>query len=410
MEISLNQLPVGVVLIDEGGTITSINTWAGDQLGYIPGELQGQPLSQILTLASRMLYQTHVYPLVMLNGRVDEVVLILLTRMGQRIPVLFNASRLLEPGLIYGVYLPLGQRHHYEAELIQARQRAEAAQFALQQREAQYRALAAELEVRVEQRTRELQAANAEMLTANQDLTRANENLERFTYIASHDLQEPLRKIQLFSTLLSDRHGRELGESGLKLLGRMNQAGAHMSALIRDLLRYSRIAPRQQHFGAVSLTTVVSNVLDVLADSINQRGAEVRVDELPVVNGNGTQLSQLLQQLVVNALTFTPVDRPARIQVSYRLIEHHELPVGLRPTRPANEFHQISVRDEGMGFDEKYLDRIFQLFQRLHGRNEFPGTGVGLAICQRVVDNHGGAITATSQPGQGATFSIYLPC
>lgn len=280
-------------------------------------------------------------------------------------------------------------------EQIKARQKVEDS-------EARYRTLSEELESRVQQRTQEL-------LLANQDLKRSNDNLQQFAYIASHDLQEPLRKIQSFSSLLHDQYGDQLGESGRDFLGRMAAAGERMSTLIKDLLTYSRISTRQQVFGQVSLEAIVAGVLNTLEWDIEQRQAQISVAPLPLVRGDQSQLNQLFQNLISNGLKFTPAGQIPQIQITSNECDRSQLPKEVRPTNEARSFHQISVRDGGIGFNTKYLDRIFQVFQRLHGKSEYPGTGVGLAICQRVVENHGGGITASSTPGQGATFCIYLP-
>lgn len=254
----------------------------------------------------------------------------------------------------------------------------------------------------VQERTQALQLANI-------DLQRSNENLQQFAYIASHDLQEPLRKIQAFSSLLEQQLAGHLTELSETYLQRISNAGARMSTLIKDLLAYSRISTRQQTFGLVSLEAILDQVRSSLDWAIAERGAQIRADELPVVPGDESQLSQLFQNLLSNAIKFTPVGQAPQIQIQCFQHERHELPPEVRPTGDSPRFIQISVHDQGIGFDLKYLDRIFQVFQRLHGKNEFAGTGVGLAICQKVVENHGGAITADSQPGQGATFCVYLP-
>ncbi|QJD79888.1 GAF domain-containing sensor histidine kinase [Spirosoma rhododendri] len=273
---------------------------------------------------------------------------------------------------------------------------------ALAASENSYKLLATELEQRVSERTQEL-------TYVNQDLLRSNENLQQFAYVASHDLQEPLRKIQSFSTLLDERFGDNLGDEGRDYLNRMCSAGARMSNLIRDLLAFSRIATRQQAFEPVSLSTIVAEVLRTLELTIAERDAQLTIGELPVVNGDESQLSQLLQNLLSNALKFTPAGQRPVVSVQARYCKRSELPPHLRPTSSAARFCHLTVTDQGIGFDEKYTERIFQVFQRLHGKQQYVGTGVGLAICQRVVDNHGGSITAQSKPGQGAVFSVYLP-
>uniref|UniRef100_UPI0009AF805B PAS domain-containing protein n=1 Tax=Spirosoma rigui TaxID=564064 RepID=UPI0009AF805B len=297
------------------------------------------------------------------------------------------------------------------------------------------------LEQQVQQRTEELAAANEELAATNEELAatneelessneeyaaineeltestdlllRSNDNLQRFAYIASHDLQEPLRKVQQFGDLLRAGYGDQLSD-GIEYLTRMQSAASRMSTLIKDLLTFSRIATRQDAHELVSLTELVRQTIDDLDLVITESGAVVTVDPLPTVVGDAGQLSQLFTNLLSNGLKFRRTDElgklvPPQIRFSSRLVLAHELPPGVKPTRMASKYNRIDVADNGIGFDEKYLDRIFQVFQRLHGKNEFAGTGIGLAICEKVVANHGGAITAASQLGEGATFSVYLP-
>lgn len=406
----INQLPCGIFLVNEAGVFVLINATAEQHLGYGPGELLGRPFRQVLTLASQMFYQTHVYPLINLHKRVDEVALTLQTRTGERIPILLNAVRQQQENdwVTHCVYLSLGQRHHYEAELIQARNVAEQAQMAVQESETKYRALAEELETHVIERTKELSVANTNLLQVNTDLKRSNKNLEQFAYIASHDLQEPLRKIQQFGDLLISQYATSLGD-GVNYLERMQVAARRMSTLIRDLLAFSRISTRQEISDSVFLADIVNTVVADLDLRIQEAEAVVTVTHLPTVQGDPAQLAQLFQNLLTNGLKFRRAEVAPKIEINSQAIAAIDLPAGIRPTRLATNYHRIDVVDNGIGFDEKYLDRIFQVFQRLHGKSEYAGTGVGLAICEKVAANHGGAITATSQPGQGATFSIYLP-
>ncbi len=259
----------------------------------------------------------------------------------------------------------------------------------------------------------ELTFTNEELIETNRDLTRSNENLEQFAYIASHDLQEPLRKIQQFGDLLKTRHADESTEEH-RYLERMQLAASRMSKLIKDLLAFSRISTRQASASTVSLAQIVRVVQENLAVAIEESKAQIDVDDLPTVQGDPTQLEQLFQNLLANAIKFSRVDLQGNpviphVQISACLMALDELPASIRPGRQARAYYRIDVIDNGVGFEEKYTNRIFQVFQRLHGTNEFAGTGIGLAICQKVVTNHGGIITATSQPGQGATFSVYLP-
>ncbi|GAB2557157.1 hypothetical protein GCM10027190_03860 [Spirosoma areae] len=268
--------------------------------------------------------------------------------------------------------------------------------------------LAELLETRVAERTQELSRANHNLERSNTDLQRSNDNLQRFAYVASHDLQEPLRKIQSFGDLLKNQFADQLGE-GIGHLERMQIAASRMSGLIKDLLAYSRITTQRESFVAVSLDKVMQGVLTDLDLVLQESGAEVEIASLPVVRGESSQLGQLFQNLLSNAIKFRQADRPLHIRIGCQKIPATQLPDAVKPTSRHDAFYQISVADTGIGFDEKYLDRIFEVFQRLHGRSQYAGTGIGLAIVQKVVENHGGAITANSQPGQGATFWVYLP-
>ncbi|WP_052731167.1 PAS domain-containing protein [Spirosoma radiotolerans] len=284
------------------------------------------------------------------------------------------------------------------------------------------RRLQQELERQVQERTEELEATNEELLASSEELTatneeltesnqllvRSNENLQRFAYVASHDLQEPLRKIQQFGDLLKTAYGDRLGNE-LGYLERMQSAASRMSVLIRDLLNFSRISTQRETGEPVSLNQIVQTVLSDLDLVIEETSAQVFVEPLPTVIGDALQLGQLFSNLLSNSLKFRQPGVPPVIRVQADLIGADQLPTGVKPIRTALTYQRIQVVDNGIGFDEKYLDRIFQVFQRLHGRSEFVGTGIGLAICEKVVVNHGGAITGTSKPGQGATFSVYLP-
>lgn len=278
------------------------------------------------------------------------------------------------------------------------------------------------LEQQVQERTEELEVSNEELAAINEEymatneelsesnylLTQSNQNLQQFAYIASHDLQEPLRKIQSFGNLLSSRYNKDLGE-GTHLIERMQTAANRMSVLIQDLLTFSRISTKQDNTETVPLLKVVEAVLSDLELTIQETGAEIKVNQLPVITGDESQLGQLFLNLISNALKFKNANIAPVIEISADSIHAYQLPQNVKPAKTASNYYRITVSDNGIGFDQKYADRIFQVFQRLHGRSEFAGTGIGLAICEKVAANHGGAISATSKQGYGAVFTIYLP-
>ncbi|RYF63404.1 MAG: hypothetical protein EOO39_28600 [Cytophagaceae bacterium] len=284
------------------------------------------------------------------------------------------------------------------------------------------RALQLALEQQIKLRTEELATANQELRTKNEEyaainaqltesntlLARSNENLQQFAYVASHDLQEPLRKIQQFGDLLKTHFTGTSGQE-VAYMERMQSAAVRMSVLIKDLLNYSKISAQRETNTSVALNVVINDVLVDLELLGAETNARIEVDPLPVIDGDARQLGQLFQNLLSNALKFRRPEVAPHIQIKSSRVAADQLPQGVKPVRESQFYYRIEVMDNGVGFDEKYVNRIFQVFQRLHGKSEYAGTGIGLAICEKVATNHGGAITARSQPGQGATFTIYLP-
>ncbi len=224
----------------------------------------------------------------------------------------------------------------------------------------------------------------------------SNRELQDFAFVASHDLQEPLRKIQAFGDLLRVQHEKELGEDGNDYLQRMQSAATRMRTLIDALLSYSRVTTKGQPFSRVDMEEIVREAVSNLEMRIEETGAHVEWKNLPEIEADPAQMMQIFQNLIGNGLKFNESDRP-KIGIEGRESEGEEGPC------------EIRVGDNGIGFDEKYVDRIFSPFQRLHGRSEYEGTGMGLAICRKIVERHNGTITAQSRPQSGSTFIIRLP-
>jgi len=252
-----------------------------------------------------------------------------------------------------------------------------------------------ELEDRVEARTNELEESNL-------NLQRSNQELQDFAYVASHDLQEPLRKIQAFGNLLETEFSAELGE-GKDYLARMRNAAARMSALIEDILSFSRVTSTGREFVNVNLKTIATEVVNDLEVRIGDTGAKVEIGQLPIIQADAMQMRQLLQNLIANAIKFHREGVPPIIKIS-SVMEVVEIDKHARL-----KYCRLEIKDNGLGFDEKYLDRIFAVFQRLHNRESYEGTGIGLAVCRKIVERHSGTITATSKLGSGSTFIISLP-
>ncbi|WP_461140577.1 sensor histidine kinase [Spirosoma pomorum] len=260
----------------------------------------------------------------------------------------------------------------------------------------------------------EIRRYRHQLEATNLELKRSNENLRSFAYVASHDLQEPLRKIQAFGDILRERYAPELGTDGSDLVHRMQLAAERMSLLIRDLLDYSRITSQREQFRPFSLIRLIEDIIEDLWHPVQQTGARIEITDLPELAGDRLQLRQLFQNLLSNALKFCRTDAAGKlisphVRVTAERLEG-DLPDDLTKDLLAKqEYWAITVADDGIGFDQRYADRIFQVFQRLHSRQQFAGTGIGLAVVKKVVEQHNGAIRVKSAVGQGARFTVYLP-
>lgn len=235
-------------------------------------------------------------------------------------------------------------------------------------------------------------------------LQESNKELENFAWKASHELREPTRKIVAFGDRLTAKYGHALEEEGRLYLERMRQAALRMQAKIDALLEFARVGRAAPEYGPVDLREVLANVLGNL--ELEESRAQIHCDELPVIEANPTQMEQLFQNLLANALKFCRPGEPPVIEVRCAGGLSERLPAALQPGR---SYLRLEFRDHGIGFDQADADRIFQLLERLHGRSEYDGSGIGLAICKKIVESHQGCIYAESAPGQGAAFFVWLP-
>jgi PAS domain S-box-containing protein len=248
--------------------------------------------------------------------------------------------------------------------------------------------------------TTERKRAEAALVSLAEELERSNKELEQFAYVVSHDLQEPLRKITAFGDRLLRSSSDALDESGRDSLDRMINAANRMKGLIQSLLAYARVATRAKAFERVDLAQVAADVLSDLEVRIEETGGRVDVGELPMLHAEPVQMRQLLQNLIGNALKFSRPEEAPVVTISSEVLDEQTLKRRCR----------ITISDNGIGFDMKYKDRIFGVFQRLHARGAYEGSGIGLAICSRIVSRHHGSLDVSSAEGKGTTFTIEIPC
>ena len=366
--VTLNSIGDAVISSDTSGAVTLLNLVAEKMTGWSSQEAAGRPVADVFRVLDATTRETLADDIEWRRGHrlaVDtRSECLLVGRDGQETPIDHTVS-------------PIHDREgHITGSVIVFRDVSAAREMALRMR------------------------------AVDDELERSNRELDDFAAIASHDLQEPLRKIQAFGDRLAERSSGALDEEARDYLRRMTDAAGRMQTLITDLLEYSHVAIRPEPPQAVDLGQVVTDVLSDLDEGIRSSHGSVTVGPLPTVSANPLQMRQLFQNLIANALKFHPdgvapevhVDATARDDGGAVKGRHRAAPVWV-----------ISVRDNGIGFDEKYAERIFAPFQRLNGRQAFEGTGMGLAICRRIVTLRGGTITATSRPGAGATFVIVLP-
>lgn len=264
-----------------------------------------------------------------------------------------------------------------------------------------------ELENMIQQRTLELKNANMELLQKNGDLLKMNKELEEFAYVSSHDLQEPLRKIRTFAGRIIEKEDLNLSDKGKLYFNFIQDAAGRMQKLIEDLLAFSRISTNERKFENTDLNIIVNEAKTTFKEIIDEKHATIETGKFCAVNVIPFQFNQLMHNLISNALKFSKADIPPHIVIKTRIKKGSELKA--KDLIPQNKYVHISVKDNGIGFENEYSEKIFEVFQKLHGKDEYPGTGIGLATVKKIVENHHGIITATSKLNKGTTFDIYLP-
>jgi len=358
LQTIINFMPYGIFLISMDKKILSANKAALALTGYeSEKQLAGKVCHQLCP------FQVDKCPIIDLKQKSDTSERILISKDGRRIPI-FKAVVPIEidgSDVLLEAVIDITESKHAEKEL---------------------RSFAAKLE-------------------------KSNKELEAFAYIASHDLQEPLRKVMAFGERLKAKWGESLHDQGRDYMERMQNATLRMQTLINDLLAFSRVTSKVQPFIPVDLNAAVREVSSDLEVKIEQLKGHIDIDNLPVIEADPLQMRQLFQNLIGNALKFHKPEESPVVTVKSEKMNGNGNEKGNGEIH--HELYQITVEDNGIGFDEKYLDRIFGVFQRLHGRNEYEGTGIGLSICRKIVERHNGNITAKSTPGEGSSFIVTLP-
>jgi len=369
-----------MVVVDEDGRIVLLNVQAEKQFGYSRDELVGRKVKSIIPegFAERLIA----------DGTRSAA-----EALAQQIGTGIELSGQRKDGSQFPIEIMLSPLESAEGILVTAairnitvRKESEEHSAKLEDQAVSLQRKRDELELRVGERTKEL-------AVAVQVLERSNLELKQFAYVASHDLQSPLRSISGFVQLLKMEYEGKLDEQAQDWIRRTVQSIAKMQTLIRDLLSYSRVDARSRPFAQTPFLDIVNDALALLESSIHDSGAQVTVGELPAIMCDRSQMVQLIQNLIGNGLTYHG-DKPPDIHISAE--------------RSAKEWI-FSVRDNGIGIDPNHYEQIFEIFKRLHDQTEYPGTGIGLAVCRRVVERHGGRIWVKSDPGQGSTFYFTIP-
>lgn len=308
-----------------------------------------------------------------------------------------------------GVSIDITEQKEYEEKVKAAVAELASKNNLIEQSEQSFRELSASLEVKVQERTAALQ-------NLNEELKQTNKHLDQFAYVASHDLQEPLRKIMTFSTRLQENHKNELNTEVILYLDKIQSASLRMSRLIHDLLNYSRLLQHEKIFVKTDLNKVLKNILTDFDFLILEKKAKITFDKLPIIDAIPLHMNQLFYNLISNALKFSKKDVTPIITIVSKIVSKAEIlqNVALKNSVNINDteeqsYVQIIFKDNGIGFNQQYANQIFTIFQRLHSQEEFIGTGIGLALAKEIIDNHQGELYAESQENLGAEFHIILP-
>ena len=392
MPLSLEQAACGVVEFDDAGVVGHVNATLSNWLGQASGELIGCKFDSILSVANKIFFQTHLFPLLRLHGHVEEIFLMLRTVGGERVPVVMSGQRVDSPaGATHQcVLLTVRQRRKYEDEILQAK---EAAETALRSNE----------ELRV---TKEALATHGRELEHKvREVLAHNDDLQRMTQVLSHDLREPIRKIGLFTDLVRGHLRADIDAEALEALRKIDGHAVQMENLINAVRQYLQLdasGPWEQ----VELQPVVEAAARAVSMKLNFNDWTVACEPLPALTGRRAQLLQLFIHLLENAVKFRDPRRRLRVSIRGRTIQHNAFAAG-HDQYAYVDFAQLEIQDNGSGFDPKYREYVFEFMKKV--RLESPGLGIGLAICRKIAGLHYGSIDVETVPDKGTTFTVRLP-
>ena len=392
MDDLLNIIPCGILVFDDGGNILKANNTLEALVGYSDRELEGKNIESIFSLATRIFYNTHFFPLIRLHSKADEIFLTLRSKDKKDIPVLSNTIRRDNSGKFenVAVFMPLFERKKFEEELLHARRTAENA---LKENK-ELQALTEMLELR----TRELERQNQKILTVNQDLT-------QFNRIISHDLQEPIRKIRLFTSVLTATERDQLPDRSKMALSKIEKSSERLSKLTLGLQEYVNVNT-EVTFRIIDLNDCLAAAASRVRASKDFDNFQLISECLPSVEGYPAQLELLFYHLIDNAIQYRNPEKQLTIRIDHTLLEEN-IYRSIPEKYKFAEHVRIVFSDNGMGFDNQFKEYVFDLVKKIDLRSD--GIGMGLPLIKRIVSNHGGTISLDSEHGKGTQVVIVLP-
>jgi phosphoserine phosphatase RsbU/P len=389
----LRAAPCGLFAFDDAGTLLALNDTLLDVLGYAREDVQGRPVTGLLSLASRLFCETHVFPLLRMQGRVDELYLTLRTRSGESVPMLLNAVRQerAEGAVHQCAVMSVRERGKYEDELLKARRAAEEA----------LRNNAALIQIRqeFEEHTRTLDHKLTQLEQRNQELTRVSA-------ILAQDLREPIRKLSLFACLFTREDREGLSMTGQRSLELIRTVSAKLEQLVVGLHQFMSLDVLEDPIEEVDLLEAVGNARRRVKEMSGHPAPELRCAALPIIEGRRRQLMTLFFHLLDNAAKFHKPGELPRVDIECQLVQHNSFRA-LKDRYHYTDFVKITVADQGMGFATSDAGYVFEVLRKLDP--DSPGLGVGLPICRKVVENHHGTLSVESEPGRGTRFTLLLP-